>query len=120
MSRKCLSLALACILCGCSGNYDREVSTLPLDMFLHIEKVTSSSIEVQMDNKSGYTRDFPDTYVLEKKEGDTYTTVKEGTYTSETYTLKDMEKVTFTIQDLSMEKGDYRLSVGDTSETFTY
>lgn len=83
---------------------------------MEVEVANAHTLRVEMDNQSGYTMDFPEEFTLTDAKGK----VQEGTFICEKNTLEDLEKVTFTIDSITLEKGTYTLKIGDTSQTFEY
>ena len=117
--RKIIKVLCALLMCGCTQktNYEEDISTLPLEMVMHVTVIDETSIEVEMDNESGYVMDFPLTYTLEKEGGQDSQT---GTFECDKTTLQDLESVTFKIKDLHLTSGNYHLSIGDIVQDFTY
>lgn len=117
MKNKVLTLVCMSLLTGCSfSSKDKDIARLPLDMYMEVEVVNAHALRVEMDNQSGYTMDFPEEFTLTDAKGK----VQEGTFICEKNTLEDLEKVTFTIDSITLEKGPYTLKIGDTSQTFEY
>lgn len=117
MKNKILTLVCICLLAGCStGSKDKEIARFPLDLYMEVEVTDAHTLRVEMDNQSGYTMDFPKEFTLEDAKGK----VQEGTFICEKTTLEDLETVTFTIDSIILEKGNYTLTIGDTSQTFEY
>lgn len=117
MKNRVLTLVCMSLLTGCSfSSKDKDIARLPLDMYMEVEVANAHTLRVEMDNQSGYTMDFPAEFTLTDAKGK----VQEGTFICEKNTLEDLEKVTFTIDSITLEKGPYTLKIGDTSQTFEY
>lgn len=81
-------------------NHDNDISDMPLIMKMTVVEVYDKTIVLEIDNQSGYEMTYSSKWTIERKIKNKWEELKpleNLTFTDETHTIKDLEKITIKI-----------------------
>lgn len=100
------------LLAGCSSSLHlktEEINTMPLKMYIFVEKYKDNTFTLKISNQSGYEMEYSDAFYLQQWEDTKWVTVEEKK-AENTGVLQDLEEVELTWRiDTQLDKGKYQI-----------